>query len=319
MGMRSSGKEMLASSMPPADEWSDVAVSTLLDCYNDKYIELNGGSIGTKGWQDVIFKLNSVCAQGKPVYSYRRCKNKLDVMKRRFKIERDRKATNGGISDWPWFQKMEEIVGRNPRLGAAAALVTGTIGNHFHQQQQQNHHHQPQTHPPQVQPSTLPLLHHHQEPDEQGLVGSGVLNSKQDHRFGSSSLQAAAQHVQDEISGGQLLSDQQDDNEDDDDDCQARNSSKACKKRKKGSACGSNPLRHAKEIARIVTEALERMELKRLEVMRELELKRNETQLQIARMIVESNARLQQQQQPQQHNRQPSTSSDPHSYVEQEH
>ncbi|KAJ7531716.1 hypothetical protein O6H91_14G055700 [Diphasiastrum complanatum] len=120
------------------DEWSDLAVATLLDCYNDKHIELNRGSIRAKGWQEVITKLNFVCAEGKPVFTYRRCKNKLDVMKRRFKLENDRKTSNGGAPpDWPWFQKMERIMGRNPRYcGIPGGIASGerltAPSNKFH-------------------------------------------------------------------------------------------------------------------------------------------------------------------------------------------
>ena len=44
--------------------------------------------------------------------SVEQCKNKVDNLKKRYKLERHRRS-NGGVltSHWPWFKQMEQIVG----------------------------------------------------------------------------------------------------------------------------------------------------------------------------------------------------------------
>ena len=48
----------------------------------------------------------------KQTKSVEQCKNKVDNLKKRYKLERQR-MTSGGISvsHWPWFKQMEHIVG----------------------------------------------------------------------------------------------------------------------------------------------------------------------------------------------------------------
>ena len=50
----------------------------------------------------------------KQTKSVEQCKNKVDNLKKRYKLERHR-MNNGGVSasHWPWFKKMELIVGNS--------------------------------------------------------------------------------------------------------------------------------------------------------------------------------------------------------------
>lgn len=53
--------------------------------------------------------------------SVEQCKNKVDNLKKRYKLERHR-LSNGGVSTshWPWFKQMEQIVGNSLAAKAAA-------------------------------------------------------------------------------------------------------------------------------------------------------------------------------------------------------
>lgn len=53
--------------------------------------------------------------------SVEQCKNKVDNLKKRYKLERHR-LSNGGVSTshWPWFKQMEQIVGNSIAAKAAA-------------------------------------------------------------------------------------------------------------------------------------------------------------------------------------------------------
>ncbi|KFK38385.1 hypothetical protein AALP_AA3G106700 [Arabis alpina] len=93
------------------EEWSDAAISCLLDAYSDKFTQLNRGNLRGRDWEEVAVSVSERCE--KLNKSVEQCKNKIDNLKKRYKLERHRMSSGGGTSasHWPWFKKMEEIVG----------------------------------------------------------------------------------------------------------------------------------------------------------------------------------------------------------------
>ncbi len=56
------------------------------------------------------------------------CRIKVDNLKKRFKVEKEKKRVSGSnTSKWPFFETMEELIGSNPRLmrGGAAGGSSG--------------------------------------------------------------------------------------------------------------------------------------------------------------------------------------------------
>ncbi|XP_024982376.1 uncharacterized protein LOC112518844 isoform X2 [Cynara cardunculus var. scolymus] len=101
------------------EEWSDTAIACLLDAYLDKFMQLNRGNLRGRDWEEVAAIVSERCE--KQTKSVEQCKNKVDNLKKRYKLERHRMMnTNGGnaISHWPWFKKMEQIVGNSLPLKA---------------------------------------------------------------------------------------------------------------------------------------------------------------------------------------------------------
>ncbi|WOG96455.1 hypothetical protein DCAR_0415790 [Daucus carota subsp. sativus] len=92
------------------EEWSDTAIACLLDAYTEKFMQLNRGNLRGRDWEEVAGNVSERCE--KQCKSVEQCKNKVDNLKKRYKLERHR-MSNGGISasHWPWFKKMEVIVG----------------------------------------------------------------------------------------------------------------------------------------------------------------------------------------------------------------
>lgn len=92
------------------EEWSDTAIACLLEAYTEKYVALNRGNLRGRDWEEVAAIVSERCE--KPMKSVEQCKNKVDNLKKRFKLERHR-MSNGGVSatHWPWYKKLEEIVG----------------------------------------------------------------------------------------------------------------------------------------------------------------------------------------------------------------
>lgn len=94
------------------EEWSDTAIACLLDAYMDKFMQLNRGNLRGRDWEEVAVIVSERCE--KQTKSVEQCKNKVDNLKKRYKLERHR-MSNGGVSasHWPWFKKMEQIVGNS--------------------------------------------------------------------------------------------------------------------------------------------------------------------------------------------------------------
>ncbi|XP_043723725.1 uncharacterized protein LOC122670802 [Telopea speciosissima] len=96
------------------EEWSDSAIGCLLDAYSEKFVQLNRGNLRGRDWEEVSSIVSDRCEKQKSYKSVEQCKNKVDNLKKRYKVERHR-MTSGGmtVSHWPWFKKMEQIVGNS--------------------------------------------------------------------------------------------------------------------------------------------------------------------------------------------------------------
>ena len=120
------------------EEWTDGAISSLLDAYTDRFEQLNRGNLRGRDWEDVAGAVTD--GQGKPTggKSVEQCKNKIDNLKKRYKVECQRLASSGAgaISHWPWFKKMEQIVGNSASPATSKALVV--VEDEKPRQQQQH-------------------------------------------------------------------------------------------------------------------------------------------------------------------------------------
>ncbi|ERN05877.1 uncharacterized protein LOC18434064 isoform X2 [Amborella trichopoda] len=92
------------------EEWSDCAINSLLEAYTEKYVELNRGNLRGRDWDEVAMAVSARKGGKGGTKSVEQCKNKVDNLKKRYKAERQRMG-GSGMSHWPWFKKMEEIVG----------------------------------------------------------------------------------------------------------------------------------------------------------------------------------------------------------------
>lgn len=94
------------------EEWSDSAIECLLDAYTEKYLQLNRGNLRGRDWEEVAAIVSERCEN--QTKSVEQCKNKVDNLKKRYKLERHRMSSAGvSVSHWPWFKKMEPIVGNS--------------------------------------------------------------------------------------------------------------------------------------------------------------------------------------------------------------
>lgn len=98
------------------DCWSEEATSTLVDAWGRRYMELNRGNLRQKDWQDVADAVNALHAHSKKTHRTDvQCKNRIDTIKKKYKIEKARvTASNGTLSSsWPFFERMDALIGNN--------------------------------------------------------------------------------------------------------------------------------------------------------------------------------------------------------------
>ncbi|KAL4557383.1 hypothetical protein LXL04_035559 [Taraxacum kok-saghyz] len=112
------------------EEWSDTAIAILLDSYTDKYMALNRSNLRGKDWE-VVAELVAEGCDKHSRKSIEQCKNKIDNLKKRLKLETQRMESNGGsVSNWVWFKKMEKVFGNavTKSGGGAASDDDKSIG-----------------------------------------------------------------------------------------------------------------------------------------------------------------------------------------------
>ena len=95
------------------EEWSARAVALFLDLYEEKYFEMDRGSFRSKDWEQLVERFNMEGGGGKSV---KQCRDKMDSLKKRHKLERGRKASTGAETcSWMWFDKMDGMFGEHPK------------------------------------------------------------------------------------------------------------------------------------------------------------------------------------------------------------
>lgn len=95
------------------EEWSARSVALFLDLYEEKYFDIDKGNFRSKDWEQLVDRFNMEGGGGKSV---KQCRDKMDSLKKRHKLERGKKASTGAETcSWIWFEKMDGMFGDNPK------------------------------------------------------------------------------------------------------------------------------------------------------------------------------------------------------------
>ncbi|KAF5733641.1 trihelix transcription factor ASIL1 [Tripterygium wilfordii] len=88
------------------DEWSEGAVSTLLEAYESKWVLRNRAKLKGHDWEDVAryVSLRANCTKSPKTQT--QCKNKIESMKKRYRSE---SATADG-SSWPLYPRLDLLL-----------------------------------------------------------------------------------------------------------------------------------------------------------------------------------------------------------------
>lgn len=117
---RSDEEGLCKQSNATSSEWTPKAVGILLDRYAEKFL-LGRGYLRTNDWQEVVRNVNTQFGGLKSLKTVRQCRDKVDSLKRRYKVEK-RKVVNGSTVTWPFFTKLDEMMGSLLKQGRS--LVT---------------------------------------------------------------------------------------------------------------------------------------------------------------------------------------------------
>ncbi|THG08046.1 hypothetical protein TEA_011880 [Camellia sinensis var. sinensis] len=96
------------------DCWSEEATSTLVDAWGRRYLELNRGNLRQKDWQEVADAVNLRHGHTKKARRTDvQCKNRIDTLKKKYKVEKARVSeSNGSVtSSWSFFSRLDCLIG----------------------------------------------------------------------------------------------------------------------------------------------------------------------------------------------------------------
>ncbi|KAJ8546556.1 hypothetical protein K7X08_032630 [Anisodus acutangulus] len=98
------------------DCWSEEATSTLVDAWGRRYMELNRGNLRQKDWQQVADAVNALHGHtNKTRRTDVQCKNRIDTLKKKYKVEKAKIAESHGTltSSWPFFDRLDVLIGNS--------------------------------------------------------------------------------------------------------------------------------------------------------------------------------------------------------------
>ncbi|XP_019450307.1 PREDICTED: trihelix transcription factor ASIL2-like [Lupinus angustifolius] len=103
------------------DCWTEDSTFTLINSWGNHYLDLNRGSLRQKHWQEVADAVNhrhSVTTGNGNIKknasrTHVQCKNRIDTLKKKYKIEKARVSdfAGGYESHWPFFSRLDALIG----------------------------------------------------------------------------------------------------------------------------------------------------------------------------------------------------------------
>nr|CAD1823753.1 unnamed protein product [Ananas comosus var. bracteatus] len=130
------------------DCWSEGETSALVEAWGDRYLELNRGNLRQKHWQEVADAVNSrrgaavgAGAGGgggggggggrRPPRTDVQCKNRIDTLKKKYKVEKARIADSAGAlhSPWPFYARLDALIGSStpPAAPHSSASASASV------------------------------------------------------------------------------------------------------------------------------------------------------------------------------------------------
>ncbi|KAK1421209.1 hypothetical protein QVD17_23380 [Tagetes erecta] len=101
------------------DCWSEGATSVLIDAWGERYLELSRGNLKQKHWKEVADIVSSREDYMKVPKTDVQCKNRIDTVKKKYKLEKAKIASGGGKSTWSFYDRLDQLIGPMAKSGSA--------------------------------------------------------------------------------------------------------------------------------------------------------------------------------------------------------
>ncbi|MED6184619.1 hypothetical protein PIB30_049130 [Stylosanthes scabra] len=102
------------------DEWSEGAVSILLEAYESKWVLRNRAKLKGHDWEDVARHVSSRANSTKSPKTQTQCKNKIESMKKRYRSE----SATADASSWPLYSRLDLLLrGTGPVSGPVSSTL----------------------------------------------------------------------------------------------------------------------------------------------------------------------------------------------------
>ncbi|KAL4368382.1 hypothetical protein GQ457_05G035430 [Hibiscus cannabinus] len=111
------------------DCWSEEATGVLIDAWGERYLELSRGNLKQKHWKEVADVVSSREDYMKTPKTDIQCKNRIDTVKKKYKLEKAKVAAGGGPSKWVFFEKLDQLIGPSAKIPGNTASPGGGGGS----------------------------------------------------------------------------------------------------------------------------------------------------------------------------------------------
>jgi hypothetical protein len=92
----------------------------LIDAWGERYLELSRGNLKQKHWKEVADIVSSREVYSKAPKTDIQCKNRIDTVKKKYKLEKSKIASGNGPSKWPFFDRLDQLIGPAAKITSAA-------------------------------------------------------------------------------------------------------------------------------------------------------------------------------------------------------
>ncbi|XP_057528033.1 trihelix transcription factor ENAP1-like [Amaranthus tricolor] len=92
------------------DCWSEESTSALIEAWGSHHLSLNRGNLRQHHWSEVAAAVNSSGENRRRTDT--QCKNRIDTLKKKYKIEKSKTVDSFGsyVSPWPFFSRLDYLI-----------------------------------------------------------------------------------------------------------------------------------------------------------------------------------------------------------------
>ncbi|KAK9162752.1 hypothetical protein Syun_003654 [Stephania yunnanensis] len=107
--------------------WSHLETVRLIETYQEKWYSLKRGQLKANQWEEVAVTVAARCGYDEPSKTATQCRHKMEKLRKRYRSERQRCASNASASAWPYFHLMDYME-RGPLPIAARPIASVADG-----------------------------------------------------------------------------------------------------------------------------------------------------------------------------------------------